>query len=130
MTMNRRKFLVRGVTAGGLAVMALPGFGQDKFPNKPIRIISAYPPGGAVDVAARSVGDAIRKILGQPSIVENKIGANGMIGAQYVSQALPDGYTMLMGSPSETTRCSCRPPPNINLASIASAPPWPRPAIM
>ena len=65
------------------------------FPEKPIRIISAYPPGGAADLLARLVNNRMKELLGQPVVVENRGGAGGQIGAQYVASTPPDGYTIM-----------------------------------
>ncbi len=98
---TRRKLLSLGLSAGGAALMGRAALAQDKYPSRPIRIIASYPVGGGVDVAARTIGEVMREILGQPFVVENKLGANGMIGTLSVVQAAPDGYTILMASPSE-----------------------------
>lgn len=66
------------------------------FPSKPIRLIVPYPPGGVTDVAGRLVSEILTKKFGQPVIVENRPGANGMIGSQQVASAKPDGYTLLL----------------------------------
>jgi tripartite-type tricarboxylate transporter receptor subunit TctC len=78
-----------------LALAALPAAAQD-FPAHPIRIVVGFPPGGGVDLVARLIGQEMAKGLGQPVIVENKPGAAGMIGANAVAKAEPDGYTLLV----------------------------------
>jgi tripartite-type tricarboxylate transporter receptor subunit TctC len=74
---------------------ALPAGAQD-FPTHPIRIVVGFPPGGGVDLVARLIGQEIGKGFGQPVIVENKPGAAGTIGANFVAKAEPDGYTLLV----------------------------------
>jgi tripartite-type tricarboxylate transporter receptor subunit TctC len=66
------------------------------LPNKPIHMVIAFPPGGPTDFVGRLVADKVKDILGQPIIVENKAGANGAIGADYVAMAAPDGTTLFL----------------------------------
>ncbi len=64
------------------------------YPTRPVRLIVAFAPGGATDFTARIIADRVQGILGQPIAVENKPGANGAIGAEYVARSDPDGYTL------------------------------------
>jgi tripartite-type tricarboxylate transporter receptor subunit TctC len=66
------------------------------FPAKPVRIIVAYPPGGATDIVARAIAPKAQEVLGQPVLIENQGGAGGKIGTQAVARAAPDGYTILL----------------------------------
>ncbi len=66
------------------------------YPNKPIKIVVPYPPGGTSDILARSLGQKLGESLGQTIVVENKPGANGNLGADFVSKSPPDGYTVLL----------------------------------
>ena len=68
------------------------------YPNKPIKMIAPYPPGGATDILARLISQGLTESLGQPVVVENKAGANGQIGHDFVAKAPPDGYTLLLGN--------------------------------
>ena len=80
-----------------IAAMPLHASAQD-YPNKPMRIIVPYPPGGASDVVARLIGQYMGETFRQPVVVENRAGANGIIAYQFVAQSAPDGYTMLMSN--------------------------------
>ena len=72
---------------------------QEAYPNRPIRMILPFPPGGAADVLTRIVTEKLAPKLGQPIIIENKPGASGNIGAEMVANAKPDGYTLLAAPP-------------------------------
>ena len=87
----------RFVLACALVLLAgsTPAFGQ-AYPSRPIRIVVPYPPGGTSDILARSIGDKLTAALGQPIVVDNKPGANGNVGAEFVAKAAPDGYTVLL----------------------------------
>jgi tripartite-type tricarboxylate transporter receptor subunit TctC len=71
---------------------------QGSYPQKPIRLIVGYTPGGATDIVARILAAKLQEALGQPVIVENKPGAGSNIGSEYVAKSAPDGYTLLIGS--------------------------------
>jgi tripartite-type tricarboxylate transporter receptor subunit TctC len=91
-------FLFRRLIAfAGLAMFALPAQAQN-FPNKPVRIIVAFPAGGATDVITRAVTQRLGEIWNQQIIIENKGGAGTQIGAEYVAKAESDGYTLLATS--------------------------------
>ncbi|HEV7264787.1 MAG TPA: tripartite tricarboxylate transporter substrate binding protein [Falsiroseomonas sp.] len=82
-------------TTAGLAVAAYgPAFAQQDFPNRPIRLINPWTPGGPADTVGRPVAQKASESLGQPVVMENRPGANGTIGATYVARAAPDGYTL------------------------------------
>ena len=75
-------------------------YAQDNYPNKPIRIVVAYPAAGSTDVIARLFGQELSAKLGQPVVIDNKAGAGTLIGTEFVIRAAPDGYTLLMGTPA------------------------------
>ena len=70
----------------------------DSYPSRPIRLIIPFPPAGITDLAGRLVAEGLRVKLGQPVIVENKAGANGVVGLRELMKADPDGYTLMMGN--------------------------------
>src|SRR6202795_4920212 len=83
------------IAALAIAAAAFSGIASAQdYPNRPVRLIVAFAPGGATDFTARIIADRVQAILGQPIAVENKPGANGAIGAEYVAKSDPDGYTL------------------------------------
>jgi len=86
---------IRLLAALAAALATLPAAAQ--YPGKPIRIVVPFPPGGGVDIVARTVGEKISGRLGQPVVVDNKPGASMTIGTDAVAKSAPDGYTLLLG---------------------------------
>ena len=70
----------------------------ETYPSRPIRLIIPFPPAGITDLAGRLVAEGLRVKLGQPVIVENKAGANGVVGLRELMKSDPDGYTLMMGN--------------------------------
>ena len=85
--------------AAALCALALPARAQT-FPDKPVRLIVPFPPGGGTDILARLLGQKLGEAWGQPIVVENKAGAGGTMGADAAAKAEPNGYTLLMVSAS------------------------------
>jgi tripartite-type tricarboxylate transporter receptor subunit TctC len=86
-----------------LAALALPAFAQGDFPNKPIRMIVGFAPGGGTDIMARVVATRMSEHLGTAVVVENRPGNSGIVGAVAVAKSPPDGYTLMMGVMSLNT---------------------------
>ena len=84
-----------------ILIGALPA-GAQEWPTKPIEVVVGYPPGGGTDMVSRAIADVAAKYLGQPLVVNNKPGATGIIGSQYVFNSKPDGYTLVVAGGSET----------------------------
>ena len=91
----RRRSMLQLLTAGA-ATIALPSFAA--WPDKPIKLIVTFPPGGASDIVARVMAEQLAHKLGQAFVVENRPGAGGSIGGQVVTQAPPDGYTLMLSN--------------------------------
>lgn len=86
-----------GLTAGLATALATAGAQAADFPDKPIKLVLGFAPGGPTDILSRLLGDKISRSLGTPVVVENKVGAGGNIAAAIVAKAPPDGYTLLVG---------------------------------
>ena len=87
---------LRGVAAMGVLALAAGAQAQTAFPNKPITIVVPASPGGAIDIAARLIGARFTAAWGQPVTIENKGGAAGMLGSDFVAKAAPDGHTLAL----------------------------------
>ncbi|MBC8119502.1 MAG: tripartite tricarboxylate transporter substrate binding protein [Burkholderiaceae bacterium] len=94
---GRRLFLRTCVAAALVPTFAAPAIAQTAYPNKPIRLLVGFAPGGGTDIVGRALGVKMSEILGQPIVVENRAGASGTIAAAEVARSAPDGYTLLMG---------------------------------
>jgi len=81
-----------------LAISAWSSSHAQTYPNRPIRIVVPFPPGGATDANARALSKELEGLLGQPLVIDNRGGANGIIGCDLVAKAAPDGYTVLHAS--------------------------------
>ncbi|GAA0511414.1 tripartite tricarboxylate transporter substrate binding protein [Pigmentiphaga daeguensis] len=99
---GRRRWLAACAAALGVAA-AGPAMGQPAWPARPVRIVVPYAPGGGVDVIARALAERLGQKWGRPVIVENKLGAASIIGADAVAKAAPDGHTLLVTSESTIT---------------------------
>jgi tripartite-type tricarboxylate transporter receptor subunit TctC len=100
MKLPRRRFLHIAAGAAALAV-ASPFARAQTFPNRPVRIVSGFPPGGINDTYARLIGQWLTERLGQSFIVENRPGAGGNLASESVVRAAPDGYTLLLATSAD-----------------------------
>ena len=91
--------IVKALT-GLLVTLAVASPAWAEFPDKPIRIMAPYAPGGNIDVTARIIADKLKDVLGVTVLVENKAGASGMIGSDVVARSAPDGYNLLVSANS------------------------------
>lgn len=102
---------MKAILAIGAALLALGcGVRAQDYPTKPIRMVVPYPPGGTPDLLGRMIAQRLNEVWGQPVIVENRSGAGGNIGADFVAKAVPDGYTLLVtNSPTMVISASLYP---------------------
>lgn len=92
--MTTRRTLLAATLGATAAGLARPALAQASWPDRPLRIVVGYPPGGSLDVLTRVLAEQLAARLGQPVVVENRPGAGGNIGADVVAKAAPDGYTI------------------------------------
>jgi len=90
--------LTRRVLAAGLALMVTCAPAMAQYPDKPVKLVVPFPPGGPTDVFARVLSAALGEQLGQQVVIENKGGAGGTVGTEQVAKSKPDGYTLLFGT--------------------------------
>lgn len=100
--LRRLSFLTHLAAAACLAVAAAPSHAQT-YPNRPVKMLVGFPPGGGTDVLARAMAGELSKSLGQQFVVENRGGANGVIATSELAKAAPDGHTLMMTISSHVT---------------------------
>src|SRR4026207_66693 len=82
------------IAESGLCAKIPPKRSAESSPNRPVRIIVPFPPGGGVDIVNRIVGVRLTEVLGQQVVIDNRPGAGGNVGADVAAKSTPDGYTM------------------------------------
>jgi tripartite-type tricarboxylate transporter receptor subunit TctC len=90
--------VVLGLAAAAATLIPIPVAQAQDYPTRPVKLLVGFPPGNTTDVVARILAEALRTRLGQPVVVENKTGASGMLAAEAVARAVPDGYTVLVSN--------------------------------
>ena len=97
-TLTSKRQAIFGMALITLSSLCGMAQAQSAWPNKPVKIVVPYAPGGANDILARIVAEKLTPVLGQPVLVENKPGAGAVIGTELVVKSAPDGYTLLMAA--------------------------------
>ena len=97
---HRGRRLTLAALCLGAALVVQPAVAQTGYPQKPIRLVIPFPAGGATDIIGRSLALKLSTALGQQVVVDNKPGAGGVIGADTVAKAAPDGYTLVLATSS------------------------------
>ncbi len=95
---SRKQFLASVFAAVVAAVAAPHAVAADPYPSKPVKIVVAFTAGGTTDILARAVGQKLQEKLGQPFVIDNKPGAGGNLGTEFVVRSAPDGYTLIVDS--------------------------------
>jgi tripartite-type tricarboxylate transporter receptor subunit TctC len=98
---GRISIAIQALLAAALSLHTTCGLAMQPYPIRPIQIYVSFPPGSGIDATARIVGEKLRERLGQPVIVENRLGAGAVLGATHVAKSLPDGYSIAVAGTTE-----------------------------
>lgn len=99
----RRSFAVAAMLWCPAILAQAPGKSEQRYPTRPVKVIVAFSPGGGVDLMSRVVAQKLTETFGQAVLVENRVGANGLIGTEAVARSAPDGYTLLVTDRGQLT---------------------------
>ena len=94
----RRLLRLFAVSAAACLGLVAPAQAQADYPNRPIKLVVTFPPGGSTDILARAMQPYLEKALGQPVVIDNRPGAGGDIGVDAIAKSAPDGYTIGIGA--------------------------------
>src|SRR5918994_3580169 len=120
MTIRRRNLMISAAAAGLAAPRLVRAQGEAAWPDRPLRLVVPWPPGGSTDIVARASQPRLQEILGRPVAVENRPGMAGAAGAQEAARAAPDGATWLLAFDTEATNQTVlRPAPYRTLEAFA-----------
>jgi tripartite-type tricarboxylate transporter receptor subunit TctC len=112
---------MKRIVCAFVLLVAGAALAQDKYPNKPIRMIVPFPPGSASDFLARSVGQKLNELYGQQVVIDNRAGAGGIVGSTLISKGVPDGYTLgMIGQPHLVNALLQKEPPYRALEDIVA----------
>ena len=100
MPASRRSLLLAAAALGGAVPRLAAAQASQPFPNRPVRIVVPFTPGGITDILARAMAEMLTPRLGQPVIIDNRPGAGGNVGAEHVARSAPDGHTLMAVGPS------------------------------
>jgi tripartite-type tricarboxylate transporter receptor subunit TctC len=100
MSLKRRHLILAGAAAGTVRSERGQAQTEARFPVRPLRMVVPFAPGGITDILARAAAEGMARDLGQPVVVENRAGAGGNVGSEFVARSTPDGYTMLAVGPA------------------------------
>lgn len=95
---TRRAALGLTLASAALGLIPAPAAAQSGYPDRPVRMVIPFAPGGETDIFCRAIADRLGETLGQPIVVENRPGATGIVASEYVAKAKPDGYTLIFGT--------------------------------
>ena len=113
MKLLRRQFL--HLAAGAVALPTVSRFAwAQSYPTRPVRLVVGFPPGAAIDIVARLIGQWLTERLGQPFVIDNRPGAGSNLGTEAVAKAPPDGYTLLVGGAANAINATLYPKLNFN----------------